>query len=422
MNRNRLLAPTVAILAVLALVSCSKSVKDDGASSTTAPAGGSDSAEPATRTTRGITDTSIKVGGITYGLYFGDASLGVQARIKQANDAGGVHGRTIEFVGSEENNNNEDSADQDRVRSLVEQKQVFALLPVMTGGFGGGDYIIENNVPMFGWGVNPAFCEGTVAFGITGCVTNPSLKVGSNALGTALKDMFDGDVDKTVGFIAEDNAAGQGGLVLLRNSVENVGFKVVYAESSLPAPPEQPGDVSPFVSALLSADGGEAPDIIYIQATLAGTKIANALQKGGFKGMIITPSYSPLLLGQPGYEGVYINTQLGMDPSLPANAEMMKAVQQIKPDQKPSLALVAGYYSADMFIKALEKTGKDLTVERFLKTLNDGFTYSVDGVVGESKWPENHERPVPCSVMSKVENNAFDYIQELVCGTNIDIK
>lgn len=419
MKNHRLLLVTGIVACALLAASCSKTVKDDDA---TEPGDTSPTSEPTTRTTRGVTDTSVKVGGITYGLYFGDAKLGVEARLKKANDAGGVHGRTIELVGVDENNNNEDSGDQDRVKALVEQKEVFALVPVMTGGFGGGDYVAQNSIPMFGWGINPAFCEGTTAFGITGCVTNPSLKVGSNALGTALKDMFDGDTSKTIAFIAEDNEAGKGGLVLLRHSVEDVGFKVVSADASLPAPPEQPGDVSPFVSTLLTADGGDAPDIIYIQATLAGTKIAAALQTGGYKGMIITPSYSPLLLGQPGYDGVYINTQLGMDPSLPPNAEMMEAVHAVKPDAKMSLALIAGYYTADFFLKGLEATGKDLTVESFLKTMNDGFTYSVDGVLGKSEWPQNHEKPVPCSVMTKVEGKAFDYVQKLACGKNIEIK
>jgi len=420
MKRPGLLALAAVLSGALLVMGCSKSVKDDATSTTTTP-DGTKTTEPATRTTRGITDTSIKVGGITYGLYFGDAELGVKARLKVANDAGGVFGRKIELVGVDENNNNEDSGDQDRVKALVEQQQVFALLPVMTGGFGGGDYVAEHNVPMFGWGINPAFCEGTVAFGITGCVTNPSLKIGSNALGTALKEYFKDDTDKTVAFIAEDNAAGKGGLVLLRNSVADVGFKVVYGEASLPAPPEQPGDVSPFVSSLMTSNDGKAPDVIYIQATLAGTKIANGLQTAGYKGMIITPSYSPLLLGQPGYDNIFVNTQLGMDPSLPANAEMMDAVHAIKADQKMSLALIAGYYTADMFIKGLEATGQDLTVESFLKTMNDGFSYSVDGVLGQSKWPESHTKPVPCSVMTKVEAKQFDYIQKLACGDNIKI-
>ena len=41
--------------------------------------------------------------------------------------------------------------------------------------------------------------------------------------------------------------------------------------------------------------------------------------------------------------------------------------------------------------------------------------------MGESRWPEMHEIPVPCSVMTKVENKEFNSIQKLVCGKNIDI-
>lgn len=417
MARKRLIAVLAVLASTAMLMSCSESVDDDASSTT---AGDTDAAAPTERTTRGITDTSIKVGGIQYGVYFGDASVGVEARINQANADGGIHGRTIEFVGAKENNN-DTTKDQDLARSLVEQDGVFALLPVMAGAFGAGDYVVDNNIPMFGYGITPAFCENEVAFGITGCVTNPSLEIGSNALGTALEDFFNGDTDKSISFIAEDNDAGRGGLVLLQGSVENKGFRVPYAEPALPAPPEQVGDVSPFVNELLKSDDGEAPDAIYLQATLGGTKLADGLQQAGYEGMIITPSYSPLLLGSPGYDGVYVNTQFGMDPELPANAEMLEAVHEIKPDQEMSLALVSGYLAADMFVKALEATGEDLTVETFLATLNDDFKYSVDGVVGESTWPANHDEPVPCSVLTEVKGDQFITIQDLICGENIKI-
>ena len=203
MARKRLIAAVAVLASAVMLMSCSESVDDDGASPTD---GGTDAPAPTERTTRGITDTSIKVGGIQYGVYFGDASVGVEARINKANADGGIHGRTIEFVGAKENDN-DTTKDQDLARSLVEQDGVFALLPVMAGTFGAGDYVVENNVPMFGYGINPAFCGNDVAFGITGCVTNPSLEVGSNALGTALEDFFDGDTDKSISFIAEDNDA-----------------------------------------------------------------------------------------------------------------------------------------------------------------------------------------------------------------------
>lgn len=402
----------------LFLPACSDSVSDGGAGSSD---GGSDDGG-GEGTTRGITDDSIKVGGTLYSVYFGDASVGVEARLKVANDAGGVHGRTIEFVGAEDNNN-EASKDLDTVTRLVEQDEVFALLPVMAGQFGASDYIVENEIPTFGYGINPGFCNNDVAFGITGCVTNPSLEVGSNALGTVLEEHFEGDTDKTVAFIGEDNDAAKGGIALLTASVEDKGFDVVYGEAVLPAPPEVLGDASPFVTDLLAADDGNPPDVIYLQATLSGTTLAAGLQDADYEGMIITPSYSPLLLGQPGYDQVWVNTQFGMDPTVEANAEMLEALQAIKPDQQLNLAVVSAYWATDMFIKALEETGPDLTVESFLDTLNGGdFTYEMEGAVGESVWPDSHGQPVPCAALTFVEGEEFEPSIPLVCGENIKVE
>lgn len=413
MSRSfRALAACAAL--VVALASCSDSVEDDG------PASGGNSDTPDEVTTRGITDDTIRVGGVVYDLYFGDARVGVEARLKEVNDAGGVHGRQIEVV-SIENDDNDANTGREITQRLVEQEEVFALLPVMSGLYGGGDYIVDNNIPTFGWGITPAYCENEVAFGITGCVTNPSLEVGSNALGTVLEESF-GDTDRTIAFIGEDNDAGRGGLTLLRASVEDKGFEVVMADASLPAPPDPLGDASPFVAQLLSSDGGEAPDVIYLQATFSGTTIAAAIQESGYEGMIVTPSYSPLLLGQPGYDGVFVNTQIDMDPTVPANAAMLEAVAAVAPDQALNLAVAAGYWATDMFVKALEETGEDLSVEAFLETLNGGdFAFSVDGVVGESTWPENHSRSVPCAAMYRVEGNEFVTEINLACGENIEV-
>ena len=48
---------------------------------------------------RGVTATSIKVGGLGYSLLYGGADVGAKARFQRANDAGGVNGRTIDYTG-----------------------------------------------------------------------------------------------------------------------------------------------------------------------------------------------------------------------------------------------------------------------------------------------------------------------------------
>lgn len=418
--RRKALAAVLAAAALLA-AGCSESTDDGDAATTTAADGSSPSGESTARTTRGVTDTTVKVGGVVYDVYYGDARVGVEARIKEANDAGGVHGRTIEVIEAE-NDNNEATKGQEITQRLVEQEEVFALLPVLAGQYGGGDYIVQNDIPTFGWGTHPAFCGNTIAFGFTGCVTNPNLQVGSNALGTVLEEHF-GTSDMTVAFLGEDNDSGRGGVELLVASVEDKGFEVVMKDASLPAPPDVLSDPSPFVAEMMTADGGEQPDIVYLVATLSGTTIAAALQNAGFEGTIITPSYSPLLLGAPGYDDVFVNTQMSMDPTVPANAAMLEAVKKVKPEQELNLAVSAGYWVADMFIKALEETGEDLTVENFLATLNGGdFTYEVEDVVGPSTWPANHDEPVPCAALVEVTGNEFVPVVPLTCGNTITVE
>ena len=80
---------------------------------------------------------------------------------------------------------------------------------------------------------------------------------------------------------------------------------------------------------------------------------------------------------------------------------MLEAVQAVDPDTQLNLALVAGYWSTDMFLKALEETGQDLTVESFLETLNGDFTYSIEGAVGESKWPATTSSRCPCAALHR---------------------
>lgn len=421
-HRPRRRKAMVSLVASLALVAaaCSESTPDDDAAVDTG-GNGTETTAPTTRTTRGVTDTTIKVGGVVYDTYYGDARIGVEARIKEANDAGGVYGRMIEVVEAE-NDNNEATKGAEITQRLVEQEEVFALLPVLSGQYGGGDYIVQNDIPTFGWGTHPAFCGNTIAFGFTGCVTNPSLEIGSNALGTVLEQHF-GTTDLSVAFIGEDNDSGRGGLELLAASVEDKGFEVVMQDASLPAPPDVMSDASPFVADMMTADGGSQPDIVYLVATLSGTSLAAALQNAGFEGTIITPSYSPLLLGAPGYDGVFVNTQMSMDPDVPANAAMIEAVRAVDPDVQLNLGLAAGYWAADFFIEALEATGEDLTVETLLATLNGGdFTYEVDGVVGPSTWPANHDEPVPCAALTEVRGTEFIPIVDLTCGETITIE
>lgn len=415
----------LAAIAVVALIAAGcESTTDDSSSDST------DTEEPSTRTTRGVTDDTVKIGGIFFNVNFSGADVGAEARVKRANDEGGVNGRMIELV-SVTHDNNDAGANLDEARRLVTQEEVFAITPMVTAAASGSvDFLLDENVPFFGWGIDPAFCGNEIGFGFTGCVTDPNLQKGSNALGTVLKENFDGDSDKTVSIIGDDSDSGKGGLRLLTASLEDVGFTVPFAEATIPAPPATTSDFTPFVNDLMTSDDGGEPDVILVQlSNLDAAGLAGALKAAGFEGLIITPLYSPLLLGSEqaasDLDATATLVQIQpyeVEPKPEALQQMLDDVEAVSPGESLGLGLAAGYWAVDMFLSILEATGEDLTVETFLQTANDDFGWEAEGVIGPSSWPTNHDQPVPCAALPLVSSGAYVPNVDLTCGEVIDVE
>ncbi len=438
-TRLRSVVPVVLIALLVVAAGCTKTEDDADGSATSAgsptTAGSptetdstpTEPTEPATRTTRGITDTSVKVGGIVWMGQFGGIEAGVAARLDRANSEGGVNGRTIDLVAVEDDGN-ESAANLAAAEQLVRQEEVFAILPMQSSAIGAVDFLIEEQVPFFGWGVNPAFCRNDIGFGITGCVSDPKLERGSNAMGTALKQRFDGDTDKSIAILAEDNDSGRGGIVLLQNSLEAIGFEVVYAEGAVPAPPTAVGDFTPFVNSLVESDAGGPPDMIMLQlSTTNAISMADALQER-YDGLVITPFYDPRLVGSPAFDGHLVLTQMLPYEWADENEALATMIEDLDAydaangtETLHSLPVAAGYWAADFFLSVLEATGEDLTVETFLAAVNGGFEWEAPGVIGPSTWPENHGYPVPCAALSLVEGGEYVRDTPLVCGENFEL-
>jgi hypothetical protein len=68
----------------------------------------------------------------------------------------------------------------------------------------------------------------------------------------------------------------------------------------------------------------------------------------------------------------------------------------------------------------LQKAGRNLTVDSFLKSLNSGsYTYGVDGALGATRWPLNHVIGQPCMALVTLTNKQYVQTQKLACGSLI---
>ncbi|CUU54766.1 ABC-type branched-chain amino acid transport system, substrate-binding protein [Parafrankia irregularis] len=374
--------------------------------------------------TRGITDTSIKVGGLAYltspsGSTMAGTEAGAKVRFQRENDAGGINGRTIDYIGTLDDGN--DSArNVSQAKVLADQEKVFAVVPEMTAHASYLDTFCSEGVPFFGWGFNAGYCGNTIGFGITGCLTDLP-KTTSSLYGIMVQSMLGGDAKgATVAVIGNDGDSSRTGLADVKLQIESVGARVVYAEA--PVPYAGLADATPIVSKIMtSADGAPPQAVVYTTDFTSTTKLIQALTSAGFSGGQLSPlGYDPRLAAAnfAGLQKSY--TLLQWSPTEDASSDGVRQLiadfRKYAPQEAISLPAMAGYWAADLFVDAATKTGRDLTVDSFLKTLNSDYSYYVDGAVPQTRYPLNHVVNAPCGSLVQLNGTKYDITSKLSCG------
>ncbi|WP_157253440.1 ABC transporter substrate-binding protein [Nonomuraea typhae] len=380
----------------------------------------------------GVTETSIKVGGVltktsASGYSTKDAEIGARARFERANAAGGVHGRTIEFAGAEDDG--QDAAKGDAAaKKLVQKDQVFAVLPVHAPNFGGAAFLEQQGVPWYGWATGPQWCGTKTGFGYNGCLA-PKPGSGSQTWwGRQMADLLGGAQGKTVYVQTSDSSGSKYGGTTISQSFEAAGFTLVGLNSALPAAAPPP-DWLPYVNKIMTSNGGRAPDIVV--SIIAGTKfnvgLYTALKKAGYKGVLSdATSYDVAILKDPAtaaaMEGVVAAPMFEpFESSAPEVSQLRADVEKVAPGTPLTQHLAIGYWSADIFLDMITKAGKDLTRQKVLDVGNGSYTYENAGF-GRVRYPKDHNEPNGCGALVKLEGGAFQVAKNMKCFDNVPLK
>jgi ABC-type branched-subunit amino acid transport system substrate-binding protein len=381
---------------------------------------------------QGVSDTSIKVGGVlaktsATGYSTGDAELGAKARFARANAEGGVNGRTVEFLGAED-----DGLDPAKgtaaAKKLVQKDKVFALVPVSSPVFGGGQFLEQQKVPWFGWATGPQWCGTKTGFGYNGCLA-PRPGSGSQTWwGNQVAVQLGGAKGKTVWVQGTDSSGSKYGAQTIGQSFASAGFTLAGSSAAIPstAPPQ---DWLPFVNKIMKSDKGGPPDVV--ASVMAGGKfntgLYGALKKVGYKGAITdATSYDPKILADPAgkqaLDGVLAAPMFEPFESDSSEVATMKAdIRKVAGANVVFTQHMAiGYWSADIFLKIAEKAGKNLTRDSFLQAAN-GFSYENAGF-GKIAYPKDQAEPNGCGALVKLEGDTFNVVQHLKCFDNTPLK
>jgi ABC-type branched-subunit amino acid transport system substrate-binding protein len=370
----------------------------------------------------GVTKNSINVAALVSKPTFAAAELGAQARFDRENDNGGVFKRKINIVDTADDKFDPTTNVQE-VRRVVSSGDVFAMVPTVTVVLGAADYLAQQKIPFFGWGISAGFCGNEYGYGYTGCVA-PAEPVygntfmpeaGAKALGKDPKGL-------TVAIIAEDTDAARSGIGTLTGAAESLGMKVVYGKGVVPAPPATVGDFKPFAQDIMTSNGGQAPDIIIILfASIPSTLgLQGELQAMGFKGPIEnTQTYDPQLAAPSKGGSVYV--QFGAFETaddVPGVKQMMEDLEAA--DAPLGVLSAVGYLSADMFIQALKKAGKNLTTASFQKAASK-LKYSVDKTAGPTQFPRDRVQASACGTLVTSNGTGYDVTVPYFCGTSVKV-
>lgn len=326
------------------------------------------------KTTTGVTDTTIKVGG--FAAQTGPvAAIGVSVRkgfeayIKHVNENGGVHGRKIEIVNVADDEFNGGKA-LAATKMLVESDKVFALAPVLgTPGFLTSlDYMVEQNIP--------------VIYPMTGVeqTAHPAKQnifaVQPNNYDEArvLLQYLTQDLKlKKIAVLWQNSDMGKQGLKGIKDAIGASGAELVYEA------PHEPNSTD-FATPVLNAKQKGAEGVI-IFTTLADTVgILKESAKQGLKAQMITsyvnadPINLPKLAGEAAVGLIAGGWVPVADPNSPDIQKFYEIYGKFNKDsagkaELPNAFSTAGFIAAELLVKGLQDTGKDLSREAFVASL-----------------------------------------------------
>ena len=356
--------------------------------------------------TQGVSSTEIDIGGVAsqtgpLGNQYGPIFEGVQAYLDQVNAAGGVNGRKIKYV-AKLDDQTLPSRNVSQARALLTKYDVFAVVGVAVPLFAGGKYLSENNIPTFGWNVNPEWSDGPSLFGEKGSYINythfgPEIayiptRVGAHKVGV-------------VAYTVSQSANCATGTI---NTYQQFGLDVVLKDTSLPF------GITDFSGDITKLKDSGAQFVGTCMDPTGNTVLSKGLQQSGLYDQVkqYWPNgYDQSTLSQfaPLMEGVYLRTVFvpyaygftsGMDRYLNAMKARGAPVSDVT---------LAGWINADLFVTALRQLGPNVTRQGLINTINKMTHYTAGGISPGIDWTQQHTSPGPidCNAYLQVQQGHF---------------
>lgn len=373
---------------------------------------------------RGFDGSTVKVAGLIYEQNFAGTDVGAEARFNLANDTNEIKGIKFDYVGTNDDNGNTADA-LSAVRKIITQDDAFAVVPDMSP-FNPTDYMVQQHALHVGWPFDASYCSpkpstAVWGFGYPGCQVNPAPTFLTDTYGTYFTYVSKATSKKnpSMALLSADDQSGKSTVANTEVMAKGEGWKVVYAKATLPL---VVSDYTPYVQEIMTSDNGGQPDAFNCLVSTQCIQLAQGLVAAGFKGHILTPLFSDILL----------KPMVGTDARAQYNTQATDTLQkittqmeQVKAGTTVSQSNLMAYLAADMFVKAVKqvvsKGGKaKLTPEAVQAVLAKG-TWEYKGLAGPTQYPKSTVAPFPnCNnIMTDTDGTAWVSAQPYSCSTKV---
>ena len=418
-------------LMIVAAACGSSSNKSAGSSATTATSGPSSSSTGTGSANKasapGISPTKITLGLVTSltgveSAQFNGAQQGAHARIALQNSEGGIDGRQLEVVTSDDASTQTGAASA--VSELITNKQVFGLLFV--SGVTGTAYKVpqQQGVPVVGaavdgpeWGIQP----NTNMFAVTRNQGPTGLPV-STVIPSAMKIVG----ATNVASLGNGNEpASAYAAKAFTAAAKSIGVNVGYQNYSIPL-----GSVDMTATALAmrqaKVNGFYAPTIeTTVFALLSDLRNEGAVMKAA----VLATGYGQEIFSQPtavqaGQGALFSTAQTPVELNTPATQAEQQAFAKYENFHGiPNLNWTYGWLAADLFIQGLKVAGQNPTRTSFISNLRNVTNWDGEGLLPTasnfSLADYGHFPTTSCSYFVRLQSNSFVVINsgKPVCGS-----
>ena len=294
---------------------------------------------------------------------------GMQMRLDEANDAGGVNGRKFRLV--VEVNGSQPQMAVRAVDKLVRQDEVFAIVNPFGSGTNAAvaKRAVDDGVIYFSpWGassiIRKSAADSPLLF-----TTTPNYDAVMN---TGVKWMLDNFPIKKVGYIYQEGPLG---------TLMGEGVKKALASKNMSYAAEagyKPGDID-FSSQVARMKAADVDLIVIATITRETVGIMSEVKKLGWNNVKVltgNPGRTGivLMLGKDTVEGLYgVGTwKLYTADNGPAPVKAWFAAYKKKFNADPDENALLAYSYTDIFVKGVQAAGRDITADKVVKALQTG--------------------------------------------------